>query len=47
MALNSVSSSIGFVKNSTVPAFTACTVIGTSPWARDEDDRHVDPIGGD
>ncbi|SRR6266404_5790876 len=31
MALNSASSSIGFVKNSTAPAFMACTVIGTSP----------------
>ena len=32
MALNNASSSIGFVKNSTAPAFIAWTVIGTSPW---------------
>src|SRR5882724_4371320 len=31
IALNSTSSSNGFVKNSTAPAFMACTVIGTSP----------------
>src|SRR3954470_23430210 len=32
MALSSVSSSNGLVKNSTAPAFMARTVIGTSPW---------------
>ena len=32
MASNSTSSLNGFVRNSTAPAFIACTVIGTSPW---------------
>src|SRR5712664_793727 len=32
MALNNASSSIGFVRNSTAPAFIAWTVIGISPW---------------
>src|SRR5258706_545791 len=32
IALSSVSSSNGLVKNSTAPAFMARTVIGTSPW---------------
>src|SRR5438309_11494249 len=32
MASNSRSSLNGFVRNSTAPAFIACTVMGTSPW---------------
>jgi hypothetical protein len=32
MASSSASSLNGFVRNSTAPAFMACTVIGTSPW---------------
>ena len=32
MASNSTSSLNGFVRNSTAPAFIACTLIGTSPW---------------
>src|SRR5258706_13750193 len=32
IALSSVSSSNGLVRNSTAPAFMARTVIGTSPW---------------
>ena len=32
MASSSTSSLNGLVRNSTAPAFIACTVIGTSPW---------------